>query len=356
MRTDLTPWLALLTLGVGCAPTPPVDDGALSGDDTAATDTGAPDDTGGGDTAADSGAPDSGDTGLADPDRLTLTQGAGMRASATLTVPEAAVLAHIETSFDWSALRRDIGGSDVAPDSATTVTLTQYPGLTPEELGERLLGGAFYQEEVGYSYGAELDHAASVPLMKLRPLNSAQPPDKAFTGGSGPWVLTVGTEGGFLPHALLVVTPTDDADDPMIVTLGAQSGVLEAAATFEAAVPAATPLLPSGIDWAELSATALGTPFLGWAPDTLIVSRYEGISHAEIAERLTRSEVPPPASWVTRIDQWSSLEDLSTLVGVSGPFPGFDDQGTWVAVLSCWGCAVPFPMYAGLVTEAPAPD
>jgi hypothetical protein len=134
------------------------------------------------------------------------------------------------------------------------------------------------------------------------------------------------------------------------VEVGADSTLLSVSADLRSLTPMRLPVRSADItfDWSELTVNALGNEFVAANITEIAVANYAE-TPAELESAFVDLETSHGGMW--RAEVTKSRARLDALVDEEGdPFPGFDDDGTWVIALFCGSCLNPAPWYLSVVT------
>jgi hypothetical protein len=134
------------------------------------------------------------------------------------------------------------------------------------------------------------------------------------------------------------------------VTLDSESTHLQYTADLHSLqptlVPANTPKI--NIDWTDMKTNAMGHPFETTKITKVVLGRYS-LSPAELETKFLDLELVAEDMWRGDVLSGTSVS-LSTLVDSAGqPFPGIDDQKTWIVALECESCQNPAPWYLSVL-------
>lgn len=134
------------------------------------------------------------------------------------------------------------------------------------------------------------------------------------------------------------------------VEIGPDSTSVSVRADLQSLTPTRLPPGTADItfDWSELSINALGDEFVAANVTEIAVANYAE-TPAQLETAFVDMETSHRGMW--RAEVTKSRARLDALVDEEGdPFPGFDDDGTWVIALFCGSCMNPAPWYLSVVT------
>jgi len=264
-----------------------------------------------------------------------------------LEVSVAPAAEFIDVALSWPALTTDLQGHPVAPEEIDEVLLIAFCDLTPEQTRDALESDVLMQQAV-------CAYFVCVPTDGVCHL------DDFGIGGSYPQVSQYFEEGAY--GSILVALNTEGIQGArglkFLEPLAASAvGTVEIGDTcFDLAVEvdlhsAAHFCVGGGgdVDWSDLTTDGFGNAMSLHTLDVLEVARFP-LSVAEMEARFLDLDLLAEERWSADIAGTTSL-NFDALVG-DRPFPGVDDENTWLLVLRCSTCLNPAPRFITVLSPA----
>ncbi|MBL6975201.1 MAG: hypothetical protein ISR64_05660 [Deltaproteobacteria bacterium] len=254
--------------------------------------------------------------------------------------------------FDWSGLKVDLQGHAMNPagdvDQAAVIVFTN---ITEEEIEAGLSTNTLEQSHVTLFTQLKTAGATSAHLSEFTVFGNDIDVEQYFEEGYGVWLLTI-TRGtvpgvGTLMAAFLRPEATASA---ITLELTKDSTVLDFTVDLESleGVPF-PPSTPDAIlDWSGLTAKGDGMEFVAGDVDEVMVAHYTDLTPTDLEKQFLDVELLADEVWTADVASGTTLE-LIALSGATGPFPGIDDEGTWLLTLRCTTCANPVPPFLTLL-------
>ena len=322
----------------------------------------------GGSSAGTSGTAGSGATGggtQACTDTITATPDTNYSLSTMLSFPVVRVRPETELRFSWGGVTKDLLGHALDARSDIDMMQVMVWDLTPEEAATKIRDGYVRSEDlsaIATLYTEKMRTAGTLfeltnggePILpeELLPFFDAEayPPERHSYSVS----LASGVEINSRGMRMLQFFTLDPASTNTLVEVTDDSTRLDYAVSLSARSPTLVPAFnPSvAIDWTDLLLDARGYETYWENISEVVVARYTE-SVGELEARFLDLELIAEDTWRAEVPSGSTLS-LSSLTNAAGqPFPGIDENGTWLVALLCWYCLNPAPSFMTVLSPCP---
>lgn len=276
--------------------------------------------------------------------------------TSTLMLGEVAVAPRSELSFDWSEVMIDFSKHAVEPAADIDMVSLIVWKLSSAELAVKLNDDDLSQRDFESmvmiytedattsgtlfeftSFGSDVDR--EVLLAYLDP-NTLDPATHTYTA-----MASTGTTPG-KGTRMIQSFRLDESSTNTHVALNSDSTALQYEVDLTSLQPVEVPTAEAGItiDWAGMTANAMGAEFDPTAITEVIVARYS-IDAAELEAQFLDIELIADELYRGNVVSGSSFALADTTSSSGAAFSGIDDGGNWLVALMCGTCTNPAPWF-----------
>jgi len=256
---------------------------------------------------------------------------------------------HAETDavIRWDELTRTVQGKKIDPlVDIDEARLIAFRDLTPEDLEYALAHDDLAQSDVSV-YVTCTPTDASCALSDFGMFGNTIDIQQYFQEGYGTWLLALGKKGEPGADAMVFLEAVNDSDvSDARITNDTSSLDVEVHLDMLTPLTVLTGEPDLTFDWSGLTRDGIGDSLDHSTLDELWVARFTETPE-ELASDVFSLEERAQLSWTLDISGYQSA-NLQDLQGTS-PFPGVDDEGTWLLGLRCQTCTNPAPRFVTLL-------
>ena len=286
-----------------------------------------------------------------------------------LTIPTIRVKSSTNLSFDWSEITQDLRGRDLDPLSGVDqLRVVLFQGVTEEELVHLM---SIEGDLMAYVYGVvfvDTENAVtSANLLDLHPPAGSLPDEELlsyvdtteFLPEEYSYAALLG-EGTALSAGFLMITyiRPDPNETNTEVNFTNDSTQLDYTVDLTSLQKMT---LPAGVNnitmkWTDgdlITTTATGNDFKPTAITDVMIGHYPDMTPSDLENHFLDVDGVAETIWTIFLSAGTSVS-LANLQSEKGdPFPGINDQGTWIFALRCGSCTSPVPWFLTVLQPCP---
>jgi hypothetical protein len=272
-------------------------------------------------------------------------------AQSALSIPSVQTAPEVDLEVCWGDVVDDLLCHELAPSrDLQNVAFLRLLGTPKKEAEAKLATGQLQMSEVdGYLEYQPGEDEECTQLSSLSFFGTPIDVEEEYVESSDHTYLFVFSEGdtpGRGAVTMVFVEPTEDTDNVQ-VQAPTGCGLLDFSANLKGAEPLRVPAdRPWVLDYRELTRDGLDNPFPFGSVDQVLIAFYEGMSVAQLEERVLDLELIATKTYELHLDRRGEVDlGVATERDSGKEFEGIEAEadGTWILALMCGGCQNPAP-------------
>ena len=285
-------------------------------------------------------------------DKLDFTNADNYSYGGTVDIPviETAAGVNIEVCFDQ--LTSDMQCHDTNPaEDIVNVGLTRVPGLTPEEINEKIANDTLRQEDTTGYVDVRTDGATCVNTTDMSFLGTPLDIANEYYDGAIYLLFLSESEQPGVGNRMVVMLQPKDSSDVKHVDIPNGCGILDFTADLSSAESKMVcPKSSTKVDWSAVDTNGLGSPLTPSSVDQLILAHYNDMTTADLEKKFFDLRLLADEEWTLETGGEESA-NLKDAVNASGDnFDAFESTGLYLLALNLTASPNPAPKFLTVLT------